>query len=116
MAAIGEADMQDRERNVDRSEPARPVESPRRDSATIVKVVVGLILAILFIVFVAQNSKPVTVNFVFGDARVRLIWVFVACALIGGIVAFLLGRSGRRTNRRYIKELERRVAEAERRD
>ena len=108
--------MQDRERNVDRSEPARPVEAARMDSATIVKVLVGLILAILFIVFVAQNSKPVTVNFVFGDARVRLIWVFVACALIGGIVAFLLGRPGRRANRRYIKELERRVAEAERRD
>jgi membrane protein YqaA with SNARE-associated domain len=52
---------------------------------------------------------------VFGDARVRLIWVFLACALIGGMVAYLLGRSGRRANRKYIRELERRVAEEERR-
>jgi uncharacterized integral membrane protein len=105
---------------MEQREPARPVQpppspEPRRDAATIVKVIVGLILAILFIIFVAQNSKPVTVNFVFGDARVRLIWVFLACALIGGMVAYLLGRSGRRANRKYIRELERRVAEEERR-
>jgi uncharacterized integral membrane protein len=105
------------ERHGDRTGPGPvgPAETPRRDAATIAKVIVGLVLAIVFIVFVAQNSQPVTVNFVFGDARVRLIWVFVACALIGGLVAFLLGRSGRRANRRYIRELERRVADAERR-
>jgi uncharacterized integral membrane protein len=106
---------------MEQREPARPVQAPespepRRDAATIVKVIVALILVILFIVFVARNSQPVTVNFVFGDARVRLIWVFVACALIGAIVAYLLGRAGRRANRKYIRELERRVSQEERRD
>jgi uncharacterized integral membrane protein len=104
------------ERQPERTAPAQPVQPGRRDTATIVKVIIGLVVLILFIVFVAQNSEPVTVNFVFDSTRVRLIWVFVACALIGALVAYLLGRSGRRANRRYIRELERRVAEADRRD
>jgi uncharacterized integral membrane protein len=106
---------------MEQREPARPVQvpaspEPRRDAATIAKVIVGLVVVILFIVFVAQNSQLVTINFVFGDARVRLIWVFVACALIGALAAYLLGRSGRRANRKYVRELERRLAEHERRD
>jgi uncharacterized integral membrane protein len=104
------------ERDRDRTQPAQPVAAQSRDRTTVVKVIVALVILILFIIFVAQNSQPVTVNLVFGDTRVRLIWVFVACALIGGIVAYLLGRSGRRASRRYIRELERRVAEADRRN
>jgi uncharacterized integral membrane protein len=89
-------------------EPTAPG-PPQRDRVIVVKVIIGLVILILFIVFVAQNSQPVTVNFVFGDTRVRLIWVFVACALIGGLIAYLLGRPGRRASRRYIRELERRL-------
>jgi uncharacterized integral membrane protein len=104
------------ERDQARTEQAQPATPPRRDRRAVVKVIVGLILLILFIVFVAQNSQPVTVNLVFGDTRVRLIWVFVACALIGGVIAFLLGRPGRRASRKYIRELERRVDEGRRKD
>ncbi len=85
--------------------------SPRRDTGTIVKVIVGLAVLILFIIFVARNSKPVAVDLVFVTASVRLIWVFVACALIGALVAFLIGMPGRRASRKYIRELERRVEE-----
>jgi uncharacterized integral membrane protein len=104
------------ERDPDRAQPAQPVAPKGRDRTTVVKVIVALVLVILFIIFVAQNAQPVTVNLVFGDTRVPLIWVFVACALIGAIVAFLLGRSGRRSNRRYIRELERRLEEGRRKD
>jgi uncharacterized integral membrane protein len=99
------------ERDQPRTDQAPPATPPRRDRATVAKIIVGLILLILFIVFVAQNSQPVTVNLVFGDTRIRLIWVFVACALIGGVIAFLLGRPGRRASRKYIRELERRLDE-----
>jgi uncharacterized integral membrane protein len=104
------------EREGQRSEPAVPVGPPRRDRATVVKVIVGLVVLILFIVFVAQNSQPVTVNLVFGDTRIRLIWVFLACALIGGVIVYLLGRPGRRASRKYIRELERRLEEGRKRD
>ena len=91
--------------------PAPITEPPKRDTGTIVKVIVGLILLILFIIFVAGNSHEVTVNLVFTTAQVRLIWVFLACALIGALIAFLIGRPGRRNTRKYIRELERRLAE-----
>lgn len=92
-------------------EPGPVTEQPKRDTGTIVKVIIALILLILFIIFVAGNSREVTVDLVFTTAQVRLIWVFLACALIGALIAFLIGRPGRRNTRRYIKELERRVGE-----
>ena len=92
--------------------PPQPVtEQPKRDTGTIVKVVLALILLILFIIFVAGNSREVTVDLVFTTAQVRLIWVFLACALIGAVIAFLVARPGRRNTRKYIKELERRLGE-----
>jgi len=91
--------------------PESPPEPPRRDRGAIVKVIVGLVVVILFIVFVAGNSHEVAVDLVFTTARVPLIWVFVACALIGALVTFLLGRPGRRATRKYIKELERRLGD-----
>lgn len=99
----------------DRTGPARPVEPPPRDRTRVVKIIVALILLILLILFVAQNSEAVRVDFVFGNAEVGLIWVFLACALIGAVIAYLLGRPGRRANRKYIRELERRLDETDRR-
>ena len=54
------------------------------------------VLAVLFILFIIRNSKPVSqsggVDFIFVTADARLIWVFLVCALIGGLVGYLLGR------------------------
>lgn len=94
------------EENANRTEQP----TPGRRSST-VKIVVGLAVLVLFVVFVTQNAREVEVNLVFVTARIRLIWVFVGCALIGGIVAVLLGRPGRRATRRYIQELERRLGQ-----
>ena len=99
----------------DRSAPAQPVPSTGRDRSMVVKIIIGLILLIILIIFVAQNSERVTVDFVFGNAEVGLIWVFLACALIGALIGYLVGRPGRRASRKYTRELERRVAEYERR-
>jgi uncharacterized integral membrane protein len=74
-----------------------------------VKVVVALVLVVLFLVFVMQNSDPVPVKFLFLDAQIPLIWVYVGCAAIGAAIVWLLGHSRRRTNKRYIRELERRL-------
>jgi uncharacterized integral membrane protein len=90
---------------------AQPAEAPRRDTGTIIKIIVALVLIILFIVFVGGNSHVVPVNLVFTTASIRLIWVFVGCALIGAVVGYLLGRPGRRNTRKYIQELERRLEE-----
>ena len=52
-------------------------------------------LAILLIVFIIQNSKRVPIDFVFFTRQSRLIWVMLACAIIGGIVGYLVGRPGK---------------------
>jgi uncharacterized integral membrane protein len=78
-----------------------------------VKVVVALALIVLFILFIAWNTDPTTVNFVFFEVRTKLIWVFLGCALFGALVAYLIGRGGRRASRKYINELERRLKERE---
>ncbi len=76
-----------------------------------VRVVVGLIVAVLFLLFISFNAQPVSVSFVFFDTEVALVWVFLACALIGALVAYLVGRPGRRNTRKYIKQLERRLGD-----
>jgi uncharacterized integral membrane protein len=71
------------------------------------KIIIGLVLAILFIIFIVQNSHPVRVQFLWLDGQVALVWVFAICAAIGALVLALLQRPSRRTMRRYIEELER---------
>jgi uncharacterized integral membrane protein len=103
-----------------REEPGEPERSRyeaaerRRRTALAVRLVLGGILLVLFVIFVSLNSDSVPVHFVFFETRTPLVWVFLICALIGGLVAFLLGRSGRRASRKYIKELERRLERGER--
>jgi len=69
---------------------------PQREGITAgeIRWIVGGILAILFGVFIAQNADNVQVEFVFFSARVRLIWVFLICAVIGAVLDRLLQRRG----------------------
>lgn len=87
------------------------VKERRRRNGLIFRVVLGVILLVLFVIFVSLNSESVPVHFIFTETSTPLVWVFLVCALIGGLIAFLLGRPGRRNSRRYIKELERRLEE-----
>ncbi|HEY8200618.1 MAG TPA: LapA family protein [Actinomycetota bacterium] len=57
---------------------------------------VGLLLVAL-IVFVLQNAQPVEVHLLFLSGRPLLIWVIVACAALGGIVGYVLGRPSKAT-------------------
>ena len=57
---------------------------------------VGLLLVAL-IIFVLQNAQPVEVNLFFLSGRPLLIWVIVACAVLGGIVGYVLGRPSKAT-------------------
>jgi uncharacterized integral membrane protein len=85
-----------------------PAEPPFKvDPGTAIKVGLGLFLLVIFILFIIQNSTPVLVNFVFFRANIRLIWVFLGCAVIGGVIAWLVGRPRRRAMKRLIEELER---------
>src|SRR5688572_917740 len=75
-------------------------------TATEVRWIIGGLLAILFGIFIAQNADPVRVEFVLFTAEVRLIWVFLICAVLGAVIDRLLQRRGvlPSTRRRQRKE------------
>ena len=63
--------------------------------ARVAKVLVILAIVVILIIFVIANSQPVKVNFVFVTRHPRLIWVMFACALLGGLAGYLIGKPGR---------------------
>jgi uncharacterized integral membrane protein len=67
----------------------------RARQARVAKLLVALGIVVILIIFVIANSQPVSVDFVFLTRHPRLIWVMVACAVLGGVVGFLLGRPGK---------------------
>jgi uncharacterized integral membrane protein len=96
---------------------ARPSESPAEDrgverarleqeqrvrrarQARLAKVLVVLVVVILFITFVIANSQGVEVDFVFVTRRPPLIWIMLACTVLGGIAGYAIGRPGKELRR-----------------
>jgi uncharacterized integral membrane protein len=78
----------------------------RDRQARVVKAIVALAIVAVLILFIITNSQPVEVDFVFVTRHPRLIWVMFACAILGGIAGYLLGRPGRqiRLHRRRDEE------------
>jgi uncharacterized integral membrane protein len=73
--------------------------------ARVAKAIVALALVAILIIFITSNSKPASVSFVFFHRRPPLIWVMFACAVLGGVVGFLIGRPGKQIRvRRRPKE------------
>ncbi len=70
-------------------------ELQRARQGRVVKTLVALALAVVFIVFILTNSQAVTVNFVFVKRKPPLIWVMFGCAVVGGIFGYLVGRPGK---------------------
>ena len=65
-----------------------------------VKLVVALFLVVVFIVFIIQNSKRVPIDYVFFTRQSRLIWIMLACGIVGGVVGYLVGRPGKQVRLR----------------
>lgn len=71
-----------------------PSEESRRLTKGEIRWIIGGVLAILFGIFIAQNAREVKIDFVFFSANVRLIWLFLICAVIGAVLDRLLQRRG----------------------
>lgn len=71
------------------------------------KVVVALAIVVILMIFIIANSEGQPVSFVFFERRPPLIWVMFACAVLGGIVGFLIGRPGKQV-RLHKREQEKR--------
>jgi uncharacterized integral membrane protein len=77
----------------------------RRERQTrVAKVLVALFLLGVLVAFIVANSQSVVVHFVFVTRRPALIWVMFTCAVLGGIIGYLIGRPGKQVRLRRQKE------------
>ena len=105
------------ESSSERDQAARPLSEQeelaalrRIREARVAKTLAVLAIVVVLVIFVIANSQPVKVNFVLVTRHPRLIWVMFACAVLGGIAGFLIGKPGKqvRAGRRRKDEQKRR--------
>ena len=78
-------------------EPQRPHgRSPTRENQMRI---VALVVAALLVIFAIQNTKQVRVSFLFFHWDARVIYLIIVSALLGMLLAYLLGRRRRRARR-----------------
>jgi uncharacterized integral membrane protein len=80
-------------RRRDHDDHMRELQRHRQTRAA--KSIVLLALITILVLFIVWNAHQVPVSFVFLTRRIGLIWVMLACAVIGGVVGFFIGRPGR---------------------
>ena len=71
----------------------RAIDRERR--ARLAKVTVALAIVVILLIFITTNVQGVKVHFVFFSATPPLIWVMFACAALGGVVGYLIGKPGK---------------------
>ena len=76
----------------------------RARQGRIAKFLVALFLVVVFVVFIVQNSKRTRIDYVFFHRDTRLIWIMLACAILGGVAGFLVGRPGKQVRLRKRKD------------
>jgi uncharacterized integral membrane protein len=67
----------------------------RERRARVAKVVALLAILVVLMLFILWNSQAVKVSFVFASGHPPLIWVMLACAVLGGVAGYLIGKPGR---------------------
>jgi len=79
-------------------EPQRPHRRPpTRESQ--MRLIGALVIATVLVIFAVQNRNDVRVSFLFFHWDARVIYVIIVSALLGMLVAYLLGRRRRRVRR-----------------
>jgi uncharacterized integral membrane protein len=56
------------------------------------RLVAFIVLLILLLVFVAQNSERVDVSFFFWDFHMRLVWALLGAAVVGVLLGWMVPR------------------------
>jgi uncharacterized integral membrane protein len=79
-------------------EPQRPQRRPpSRENQ--MRLIGALVVAAVLVIFAVQNRNDVRVSFLFFHWDARVIYVIIVSALLGMLVAYLLGRRRRRVRR-----------------
>ena len=80
--------------------PKRPDDLDEQQVRRIALVGVLVLALILLVFLIVQNSDSVSVSFVFFSARISLIWVIFLSAVVGAVIAVVVGRLVRKRFRR----------------
>jgi uncharacterized integral membrane protein len=67
-----------------------------RQARQVAIVGVAVLVIVLLLVFIVENSDAVSVSFVFFSADISLIWVIVLSALVGAVAGVLAARALRK--------------------
>jgi uncharacterized integral membrane protein len=79
-------------------EPQRPQRRPpSRENHT--RLIGALVIAAVILIFAFQNTNRVRVSFLFFHWDARVIYLIIVSALLGMLLAYLLGRRRRRVRR-----------------
>jgi uncharacterized integral membrane protein len=79
-------------------EPQRPHRRPpTRENQ--MRLIGALVIAAVLIIFAVQNRNDVRVSFLFFHWDARVIYLIIVSALLGMLLAYLLGRRRRRVRR-----------------
>ena len=79
-------------------EPQRPQRRPpTRENQ--MRLIGALVIAAVLIIFAVQNRNDVRVSFLFFHWDARVIYLIIVSALLGMLLAYLLGRRRRRVRR-----------------
>jgi uncharacterized integral membrane protein len=79
-------------------EPQRPQRRPPpRENQ--MRLIGALVVAAVLIIFAVQNRNDVRVSFLFFHWDARVIYLIIVSALLGMLLAYLLGRRRRRVRR-----------------
>ena len=68
----------------------------RARQARAAKALGALAIVLILVIFIIANSQAVDVDFVVVTRRIRLIWVMFTCAILGGVIGYLVGSPGMR--------------------
>ncbi|WP_461213123.1 LapA family protein [Lacticaseibacillus sp. GG6-2] len=70
------------------------------------RLIVGIVLALVLIIFALLNGQAVTVNFFGAMVHWPLIVVIVVAVLIGALIAVLITTTSNAKNRKALKQLQ----------
>ncbi|KRN29423.1 hypothetical protein IV38_GL000307 [Lactobacillus selangorensis] len=77
------------------------------------KLVLGLLLTLIIVVFAVLNVAPVKINFGFAEVKWPLIIIIIGSLLIGAIITALVSTSTSVAHRKEQKKLQQQLKEAQ---
>ncbi|MFC6323341.1 LapA family protein [Companilactobacillus baiquanensis] len=65
--------------------------------------VIGLVIALIVVIFAILNVNPVTVSFGFTHIKLPLIVLIIVTLLLGAVITMLLSSTGKKSNKKLTR-------------